>query len=256
MLHTLYENIQTLLKQSLNGLNLKAENFGTAPPSQVRPYFQIAGETFLLKVPQLKRKEDTKQLDETEVFVSSNGNISDQNPYILKNSPSEITSVLILENKGTAQEMSTKIDSGQYTLASNELTLASAKYAANTEIIVAYKYHGKEYSDRFEERFMLKIYDEDLAQLEKYALLSLPAIWAGMGTLVDETYDHSLGALRSKVSVSELVFEGQETIYQNPQYSMLKFRVNGIITFVETKSDGDQLIQKVKLNDTGLLQST
>ncbi len=255
MLHTLYENIQTLLKQYLKGLKLPAASFGTAPPGQNRPYFQIAGETFVLKVPQLKRKEDVKQLDATEVFAISSGANSNAKPYALKNSPTEITSVLVLENKGTEQETTTKVESSQYTLDGNKLTLTNSKYTKGAEIIVSYKYRGIEYSDRFEERFTLKIFDEDLAKLEKYALLSLPAIWAGMGSLVNNTYSYSLGNLRTKVSVNELIFEGQETIYENPQMSMLRFRVNGVVTFVETKTDGNRTIEKISINDTGLLQN-
>jgi len=248
MLKTLYQTILTHLKEEFAEFAIPDSNFSLSPFGGSFPYFTITGKTFNLKRTLLKKKGGEKKLSFVEEFTVPTERAEKKGPYNQRAPILEIESVVVIKKPGTPQEEVQNLDSSQYGINDKEIIL-SDEYAGGTKLVVSYKSLGEEFSDRFDLKFELKIYEQDPVVLEQYSLLSISAIWGNMQNLVDQTYQYATGNIMADINIGELAFNGQTTDLSDKSISNLNFTITGIASFVITKTDGYHVIDQVKLGE-------
>jgi len=249
MLNSLYQNILAKLKEEFNEFELTDTNFGFTNPDKVYPFFSIEGQEFKLKTPQFKKAANkVKKHELTNELIVPSASVRKKGPYVLESPPVEITSILVVKKPGTSDESVTNLGTNEYSIDDNLLNLKNS-YTDGTKVMVSYTSFGELYTDRFEQQFAIKIYEKDQAKLEKYSVLTLSAIWAGIGEMMSEKYRFATGNTEAHFDLSELSFLGQSNQYDEVSISILNFMVSGTAVFVKTKTDGFHLIKEVLIGE-------
>jgi len=221
MLLAFYKSLLGAMQDEFS--ELTDENFGINSPKDIFPYFTVAGKTFTLKNPQLKKSSsDVKDFNNSETFFIQ----SSKKTFELQRTPIVVEDVEI-KSKGAIFQLT----GDDYSIKGKEIELKK-NYDDGDELIVVYFSKGAEYADRFYQEFSVIIYDTNKAKLDHYSSLSLPFIWSFMKDMQDERYLFESDNIQAVFSPSSLTFKNACSDSENDiTFVSLDFIVNGQVTF-------------------------
>ena len=251
MLSSFYLDILALLKQEMTDLGFSEDNFGLDDRNMADPYFTVTESGFSAKMPQFKKEsQETRPIEYTEHFTIPSS--TNEGSFMLEYVPHGIVGIQLVTQPGTPSAVVTDLKPNQYELSGKKIDLA-VLYPKDSLLQVTYTYLGAEHSDRFEQQFRLRVYDDDTTKLEEYASLALTAIWSSWNELAKNEYVFATGRLRTTFKLSEMSFTGQ-SIYDDEEstYSGLDFTIKGMISLTKVQPDGFHLIETVDLGEEAI----
>ena len=247
MLYSLYQKILQILEEEFSGFGLDNTNFGMGPSNHENTFFTVEEKNFVLKVPILRKSETTRILNRSEKFTVPSQKADKNGPYYLASYLSQIEKILVIENPGSEKETSIVLNKKDYKTTSKTVSILQ-QYKGGTLLIINYKTQGFEFSDRFDLRFALKIFERDPVLLEQFSLLAIPAIWGNLHKLTKPLYLYTVGTLQTKINIKELLFKGQSKAQDIPFESCLNFVVSGNANFAKSKIEGDNILKQIVLS--------
>ncbi|MEM9337532.1 MAG: hypothetical protein AAGA66_02305 [Bacteroidota bacterium] len=253
MLTRFYQDIALHLSEGLKALGIAPTQFGLEKTNQTIPFFEVSGDAFRVKAPAFQKTSgEVRWVQPTERFTLPENEAEKKGPYDLQIIPEKIIGVSIATHSESSESAVVQLANEEYALIGQEVTL-SATHPAGSTLAVTYRHAGIEHTDRFTQGFALSIYEPDKEKAETYALLSLTAIWAAWGMLMEKTYEQVTGNLSASVTLTDLRFLGEEGSNEAPgteaPASKLMFEAAGRITLREARPDGAHTIQQVDLGE-------